>query len=49
MKMCMKLATWPQRLQIWVLALPTAMGIALLLWKLDSLGVLIRILVYPDF
>jgi hypothetical protein len=49
MKMCMKLGTWPQRLEIWVLALPTAWGIAFLFWKLDSLGVLIRILVYPDF
>ena len=49
MKMCMRFATWPQRLQITVLALPTAWGIAFLLWKLDSLGVLIRGFVYPDF
>jgi hypothetical protein len=43
MKMCMKLATWPQRLQITVLALPAAWGIALLLRELDPPGVLIRI------
>lgn len=41
--MCMKLATWPQRLEIWVLGLPTVLGIAFLLWKLDTLGALIRI------
>jgi hypothetical protein len=43
MKMCMNFATWPQRLQITVLALPAAWGIAFLLRALDSLGVLIRI------
>jgi hypothetical protein len=43
MKMCMRFATWPQRLQITVLALPAALGLALILREVDPLGALIRI------